>query len=274
MRPLPRGAIGECVDCDGLLWPKSRHQCPGRGPIPSPEAAGGPDPMRTRPDYDLRCERCAAPHNLDTSIPSSIWNQVARPKAYSILCTLCIDDLVASAGLICEAEFYFVGRAVSSKLYGPLELGGGPPLECEHAAPDICGVCVRAWWDAAKPPPEAASASERPAEPAPNDSVAGDETTMREVREWRKSVAVPREELEAVREALLDLRDRLTSRGRFYSGAKDWRCDHCGGLWDAPGHDADRQPHNADYVCDAADALDTIAPVLARLAARLADESS
>src|SRR3990167_9379614 len=71
--------------------------------------------LRTRPDYDLRCDDCGAPHILDTSIPSAIWNKVASDV--SCLCTLCIDDRVAAAGLSCRAEFYFVGRAVRSRLY-------------------------------------------------------------------------------------------------------------------------------------------------------------
>lgn len=71
---------------------------------------------RTRPDYDLRCDDCGAPHNFDTSLPSAVWNQVADPA--DILCLLCIDARLEKAGLKCdEAEFYFVGRALSSKLY-------------------------------------------------------------------------------------------------------------------------------------------------------------
>lgn len=80
---------------------------------------------RTRPDYDFRCEDCGAPHNLDTSIPSEIWNAIARaPGAAAIgmpavgaLCTLCIDERMVKAGLTAEAEFYFVGRALTSTLY-------------------------------------------------------------------------------------------------------------------------------------------------------------
>lgn len=70
---------------------------------------------RTREDYDLRCGRCNAPHWFDTSIPSEIWNQIARPE--DLLCLLCIDELLAEKGLTTEAEFYFVGKALKSKLY-------------------------------------------------------------------------------------------------------------------------------------------------------------
>lgn len=71
---------------------------------------------RTRPDYDLRCQDCGAPHWLDTSLPSVIWNQIAKPG--DILCLLCIDNRLQAKGLTCnEAEFYFVGAALSSKLY-------------------------------------------------------------------------------------------------------------------------------------------------------------
>ena len=70
---------------------------------------------RTRPDYNLRCQECGAAHNLDTSIPSKIWNVIAPDV--SILCTLCIDERMAAKGLTAEAEFYFVGKALKSKLY-------------------------------------------------------------------------------------------------------------------------------------------------------------
>lgn len=70
---------------------------------------------RTRPDYDLRCGDCGRAHILDTSIPSAIWNKVAADA--SILCTTCIDDRMAKHGVEGEAEFYFVGKALKSKLY-------------------------------------------------------------------------------------------------------------------------------------------------------------
>lgn len=87
--------------------------------------------LRTRPDYDFRCQDCGAPHNVDTSIPSEIWNAIAEnrpgvlPGAAGIgmpevgaLCTLCIDERLVKAGLRCdEAEFYYVGTALSSKRY-------------------------------------------------------------------------------------------------------------------------------------------------------------
>jgi hypothetical protein len=81
---------------------------------------------RTRADYDLRCEDCGAAHNLDTSIPSELWNRICRnPGAAEmglseteVLCTLCIDERLTKAGLTCDiAEFYFVGRALKSRLY-------------------------------------------------------------------------------------------------------------------------------------------------------------
>lgn len=70
---------------------------------------------RTRPDYDLRCQVCDAPHWLDTSIPSEIWNQIAEPS--DLLCMLCIDDRLVKAGLRAEAEFYFNGCALDSRMY-------------------------------------------------------------------------------------------------------------------------------------------------------------
>lgn len=70
---------------------------------------------RTRTDYDLRCQECGRAHILDTSLPSEIWNQIAKPEDH--LCTTCIDDRLAVKGLTAEAEFYFVGNALVSKLY-------------------------------------------------------------------------------------------------------------------------------------------------------------
>lgn len=71
---------------------------------------------RTRADYNLRCQDCGAAHNVDTSLPSHIWNQIAKPE--DVLCTLCIDERLQRAGLTCnEAEFYYVGTALRSKPY-------------------------------------------------------------------------------------------------------------------------------------------------------------
>lgn len=70
---------------------------------------------RTRPDYDLRCQQCGAPHWLDTSLPSAIWNQIADPS--DLLCMLCIDERLTAKGLRAEAEFYFVGSSLTSRLY-------------------------------------------------------------------------------------------------------------------------------------------------------------
>jgi hypothetical protein len=57
---------------------------------------------------------------LDTSIPNEVWNAAVReehPELDGMLCTLCIDELVSEAGLTCDAEFYFVGKAVVSRMY-------------------------------------------------------------------------------------------------------------------------------------------------------------
>lgn len=71
---------------------------------------------RTNPDYDLHCGRCGAPHNFDTSIPSGVWNKIA-PEG-GLLCTLCIDELLTEHGMKVDcAEFYYVGRSLSSRLY-------------------------------------------------------------------------------------------------------------------------------------------------------------
>ena len=71
---------------------------------------------RTRPEYDLRCDECGSPHWFDTSLPIDLWNRIAKPE--DILCLLCIDDRMRAQGFTCEIEFYFVGKAVKSKLYG------------------------------------------------------------------------------------------------------------------------------------------------------------
>lgn len=53
---------------------------------------------------------------MDTSLPSVVWNQIADPS--EMLCTLCIDARMEKAGVNCnEAEFYFVGKRLLSKLY-------------------------------------------------------------------------------------------------------------------------------------------------------------
>ena len=70
---------------------------------------------RTRQDYPFRCDACGRAHILDTSIPSEFWNKIAPDGG--MLCTTCIDDRLALAGLRCEAEFYFVGKALKSKSY-------------------------------------------------------------------------------------------------------------------------------------------------------------
>lgn len=61
------------------------------------------------------CQECGAPHWIDTSIPSDIWNQIAKPE--EMLCTSCIDKRLNAAGLTAQAEFYFVGEALVSRMY-------------------------------------------------------------------------------------------------------------------------------------------------------------
>lgn len=71
---------------------------------------------KVREDYPLRCGDCGRAHFLDCSLPSGTWNQIARPE--ETLCVTCIDDRLATAGLQCdEAEFYYAGTALASKLY-------------------------------------------------------------------------------------------------------------------------------------------------------------
>lgn len=50
------------------------------------------------------------------SIPSEIWNQICGSD--DVLCVLCIDERLKKSGLKCdEAEFYFNGKSLKSKLY-------------------------------------------------------------------------------------------------------------------------------------------------------------
>jgi hypothetical protein len=70
---------------------------------------------RVRPGYELRCSACGAPHWIDTSIPSDVWNRIAEP--HDILCMLCIDNRLVAKGLTTPAEFYFSGEGLRSKLY-------------------------------------------------------------------------------------------------------------------------------------------------------------
>lgn len=78
------------------------------------QARGAYDEQLTRL---LTCGRCGGPYHLDTSIPSEVWNQIARPEDY--WCTRCIDEAVAALGLseLVEAEFYLVGRGIVSRSY-------------------------------------------------------------------------------------------------------------------------------------------------------------
>lgn len=70
---------------------------------------------RTRHDYDIYCSACGKAHILDTVIPSEIWNQIAEPN--ELLCTLCIDERLQDAEFIAEAQFFYAGHGLTSKLY-------------------------------------------------------------------------------------------------------------------------------------------------------------
>lgn len=95
--------------------------------------------IRTHHDDGLRCQRCDAPHWLDTSIPSEIWNQIVdrregKDDDWGLLCLLCIEELAAAKGLLCDVvEFYFVGAALRSRLYAE-STGDIERLERELAA--------------------------------------------------------------------------------------------------------------------------------------------
>ena len=65
---------------------------------------------------NLCCDDCGAHHWLDTSLPSAAWNQIAKPE--ETLCTACIDKRAVAKGIEFECEFYWIGQAGRSKLYG------------------------------------------------------------------------------------------------------------------------------------------------------------
>lgn len=67
------------------------------------------------PEEGHRCGDCGGPHAVDTSLPSSIWNQIAEP--HESLCTLCIEARLQAKGLTAEAKFYYAGEAMMGKLY-------------------------------------------------------------------------------------------------------------------------------------------------------------
>ena len=98
---------------------------------------------RTRPDYDLRCQDCGRAHILDTSIPSEIWNVIASDVG--ILCMTCIDDRLVKHDIKCDqAEFYFVGAALSSKLYEESH-GTVASLKGQLAAAGKLASAIRLW---------------------------------------------------------------------------------------------------------------------------------
>lgn len=71
---------------------------------------------RPRDDYQVFCSDCGRAHVLDTVLPSEIWNKIASPD--DLLCVVCIDTRLKKAGLTAEAEFYYSGDALRSRLYG------------------------------------------------------------------------------------------------------------------------------------------------------------
>ncbi|HEX7051762.1 MAG TPA: hypothetical protein VF188_16270 [Longimicrobiales bacterium] len=75
---------------------------------------------------NFTCQDCGRKHQLDTSLPSEIWNRIARPE--DVLCVECIDRRAKAAGVTAEVEFYYVGEAIRSRRYS--ESHG----EVDHAA--------------------------------------------------------------------------------------------------------------------------------------------
>jgi hypothetical protein len=156
-----RGLIHSCGECSCIVDGQIQDVLVSFRVALDAYEAGGPEAamkfaLRTRPDYDFRCQRCGAPHNLDTSIPSEFWNVIVERDSsggdkYGALCTLCIDDLLVEKGLACEAEFYFVGKALTSRPYVALrEREEAPKIEerCQechhvHEHPKRCNYNMR-----------------------------------------------------------------------------------------------------------------------------------
>jgi len=103
--------------CDMAL--QTLRSVAGEEAQPHSVGAGGAAWLSAAAEYgytSLRCEDCGGPHPFDTSLPNEVWNQIADPGA--LLCLFCIDKRLVAKGLTCdEAEFYFNGKALRSKLY-------------------------------------------------------------------------------------------------------------------------------------------------------------
>lgn len=105
------GGVYACLNSVGRRLPDG---APLYHTSPKPAAqVSVDDPIRE--EYPGRCQDCGRAHILDTSLPSDIWNQIADPV--DMLCAVCIDKRLTEKGLQAEAEFYFVGESLVSKLY-------------------------------------------------------------------------------------------------------------------------------------------------------------
>lgn len=144
---------------------------------------------RTRPDYDLHCQECGAPHWIDTVLPSETWNQIADPS--DLLCMLCIDARLKAAGLHAEAEFYFGGAALVSKMYGQPDYGVMSNLHRQIA--DLSAALARAQDEALG---QAESECESIAKYADSDGVRGAASWVRKVQSAIRSLRRASEEQE------------------------------------------------------------------------------
>lgn len=68
-----------------------------------------------RPEYPFRCDGCGRAHVIDTVIPNDAWNAIA--DGADMLCVVCIDRRLAAKGLKAEAEFFYAGAGLLSRLY-------------------------------------------------------------------------------------------------------------------------------------------------------------
>lgn len=85
------------------------------------EAADKLSYIQTRGNYKLPCDRCGAPHMVDTSIHSEVWNIIVergeKGDRWSLLCTTCIAELCKQYNTPTVAHFYTAHEYLVSAPY-------------------------------------------------------------------------------------------------------------------------------------------------------------
>ena len=81
----------------------------------------GCDRIQKRGNYGAPCQRCGAPHMLDTAIDPEIWNRITdHGERWGLLCNICIDELCQEIGVQAEARFYYVHSGLISAPYSEM----------------------------------------------------------------------------------------------------------------------------------------------------------